>query len=35
MKTTFFYYISFMIGLSLITYIFMKDTKKHSMITDD
>ena len=31
----FFYYITFMIGLSLITYIFMKDTKKHSMITDN
>jgi MHS family alpha-ketoglutarate permease-like MFS transporter len=31
----FFYYITFMIGLSLITYVFMKDTKKHSMITDD
>lgn len=30
----FFYYITFMIGLSLLTYIFMKDTKKHSMITD-
>lgn len=31
----FFYYITFMIGLSLITYVFMKDTKKHSLITDD
>ena len=31
----FFYYITFMIGLSLITYIFMKDTNKHSMITDN
>lgn len=30
-----FYYITFMIGLSLMTYIFMKDTKKHSMISDD
>lgn len=30
-----FYYITFMIGLSLITFFFMKDTKKHSMITDD
>ena len=28
----FFYYITFMIGLSLITYIFMKDTKKHSRL---
>jgi hypothetical protein len=24
-----------MIGVSLITYIFMKDTKKNSLITDD
>ncbi|WP_106386928.1 MFS transporter [Acinetobacter pragensis] len=31
----FFYYITFMIGLSLLTYVFMKDTKKHSMITDN
>jgi len=31
----FFYYITFMIGLSLITYVFMKDSKKHSLITDD
>ena len=31
----FFYYITFMIGLSLITYVFMKDTKKHSLITDN
>lgn len=31
----FFYYITFMIGLSLITYIFMRDTKKHSLITDN
>ena len=31
----FFYYITFMIGISLVTYIFMKDTKKHSMITDN
>ena len=31
----FFYYITFMIGLSLITYIFMKDTKKNSLITDN
>ena len=29
----FFYYITFMIGLFLRTYIFMKDPKKHSMIT--
>ena len=34
-ESYFFYYITFMIGLSLITYIFMKDTKKHSMITDN
>ena len=27
-----FYFITFMIGLSLITYIFMKDTKKHSRL---
>ena len=31
----FFYYITFMIGLSLITYVFMKDTKKNSLITDN
>lgn len=31
----FFYYITFMISLSLITYVFMKDSKKHSLITDD
>ncbi|WP_374663231.1 MFS transporter [Acinetobacter sp.] len=31
----FFYYITLMIGLSLITYVFMRDTKKHSMITDN
>lgn len=30
----FFYYITFMIGVSLVTYIFMRDTKKHSMIED-
>lgn len=30
----FFYYITFMIGVSLLTYIFMRDTKKHSMIED-
>ncbi len=34
-ESYFFYYITFMIGISLVTYIFMKDTKKHSMITDD
>jgi MFS transporter, MHS family, alpha-ketoglutarate permease len=34
-ESYFFYYITFMIGLSLITYIFMKDTKKNSLITDD
>ena len=34
-ESYFFYYITFMIGISLITYIFMKDTKKHSMITDN
>ena len=33
-ESYFFYYITFMIGISLVTYIFMKDTKKHSMITD-
>lgn len=30
-----FFYITFMIGLSLIIYFFMKDTQKYSMITDD
>lgn len=31
----FFYYVTFMIGISLITFICMRDTKKHSMITDN
>jgi MHS family alpha-ketoglutarate permease-like MFS transporter len=31
----YFFYITFMIGLSLIIYFFMKDTQKYSMTTDD
>jgi MHS family alpha-ketoglutarate permease-like MFS transporter len=33
-ESDFFYCITFLIGLSLITYVLIKDTKKHSLITD-